>query len=121
MYLPRKRNVVVTILLTIFTCGIYYLFSIYQTSKDLNDVNGSYMNNPAIDLLLSIVTCGIYTIYWYYKIGRQIETIQYDLGLRSNSISILTMILSIFGFGIISIAIVQSEINRLIDEISIHY
>lgn len=118
MYVPVKRNVAVTIVLSFLTCGIYYLFSIYQTSKDLNDLTGTNLNEPALDLILSLITCGLYTIYWYYKVGRQIESMQYDLGLRPNSVSILAMILSICQLGIVSIAIIQSEVNRLIDEVS---
>lgn len=111
-----KRNIVTTILLLLFTCGIYYLYLIYQLSKEMNDLLYEERNNPAMDLILSLFTCGIYHIYWFYKIGKQIETLEYDLGMRTNSISLLCPILAVFQLGVISMVILVSEMNSCVNE-----
>lgn len=111
-----KRNIVITLLLMLFTCGIYYLYLIYQLSSEVDDLAYEHRNSPSADLILSIVTCGLYTIYWFYKIGRQVEELQMDLGMRTSSIALLGTILCVFGFGSISMLSLVSEINRCIDE-----
>lgn len=111
-----KRNIVTTVLLLLFTCGLYYLYLIYELSKEMNELQYDSQNNPAMDLILSIFTCGIYHIYWFYKIGKQIETLEYDLGMRVNSISILCPVLAVFQLGFISMVILVSEINNCVDE-----
>ena len=111
-----KRSIVTTILLLLFTCGIYYIYLIYELSREMNELQFENKNDPAMDLILTLVTCGIYHIYWYYKIGKQIEILEYDLGLRTNSISLLCPILTVFQLGIISMVILVSEINNCVDE-----
>lgn len=112
----RKRNIITTLILCLFTCGIYYLWLIYEISNEMNELTHSQQNNPALDLLLSVVTCGIYQIYWFYKISRQLEDLELDLGMRTSSITLLNVILSIAQLSVISMMILVSEINRCIDE-----
>ena len=111
-----KRNLVTTILLMIFTCGLYYLYLIFAISKEMNELQYDYRNDPAMDLLLSVITCGIYHIYWYYKIVKQIENLQYDLGMRASSLSLLCPILAVLQLSFISMLILVSEMNHCIDE-----
>lgn len=111
-----KRNPVQTLLLEIFTCGLYTLYLIYQLSSEIDDLCNEQMNNGAMELLLTLITCGIYGVYWFYKVGRQIETFQEDYGIRKNSISLINPILAVFGFGYVAMPILISEMNRCIDE-----
>lgn len=111
-----KRNMVTTILLFVFTCGIYNLYLVYALSSDLNQLSYDNKNEPVLDVVLSVVTCGIYQIYWYYKIGKQVENYQTEMGMRTNSLAILCPILAVFSAGIISSAILVSELNNCIDE-----
>lgn len=116
--IPSKRSVGLSVLLTIITCGIYGLYLIYKVSDDVNQIAYRKMNRPGVDLLLVIVTCGIYGFYWYYKIGRQIADVEYEIGMRVNDTSILCLILAIIALPIVAMAILQSEINTILDEIS---
>lgn len=111
-----KRNMVTTILLLVFTCGIYNYYLIYALSNDLNSLSYENKNEPVLDVVLSVVTCGIYQLYWYYKIGKQLENYENEIGMRVNSIAILCPILAVFSFGIVSSAILVSELNACIDE-----
>lgn len=112
-----KRNVVVSVLLMYFTCGIYYLYLIYQLSKEINEITNDESNNPLLDLVLTFVTCGLYAIYWFYKTSTQVEVYARDLGLPINSIALLNTILAVFpSGGMIAMAILQTEVNKIIDE-----
>lgn len=114
----RTRSVGAVILLSIFTCGFYYIYLIYKISQELNDISYSNTNNGILDILLMFLTCGLYGIYWHYKIARQIEDMEYNLGMRVGSISIICLILSIFFLPLLSMAIIQSELNHVIEEAS---
>ena len=68
-------------------------------------------------ILLSIVTCGIYMLYWYYKAGGKVNKIQYlDGRSQDSSLGILYLLLALFGLSIISLALIQSELNKVAAE-----
>ncbi len=75
----EKRDLVATILLTIVTCGIY----------------------------------GLYSIYWAYQMGKKIAMAEQKRNLVVQDNSILYLILSLFGFGIVVYIIAQSDLNKL--------
>lgn len=104
----RKRSIVSIVILSLITCGIYLLVATYQIYSDIN--YASKENDSALtDILLGIVTCGIWSIYCYYKYSKKLV----NLGTDDNSI--INVILGIFGFGIVSVCIMQNDINHLID------
>lgn len=115
-----KRSVTRVVVLSFLTFGIYYLYLIYAISKEVNELTNEYNNNPTVDLVLSIFTLGLYTFYWFYKISRQIEGYEEILTMKKSSIALITVLLSVvlysYGGPIISIAIIQNEINKVIDE-----
>ena len=64
-------------------------------------------------LLLSIVTCGIYGWYWLYVSGEALDQYSVSRGeMGGGHLGILYLLLGIFGFGIISYALMQSELNK---------
>ena len=104
----RRRSIARIIVLSIITCGIYYLVAWVQIFSDIN--YAARENDTAItDLLLSIVTCGIWGIYCFWKYSKKL----YDMGAEDNSL--INVLLSVLGFPIISLCIMQSSINNLID------
>lgn len=64
-------------------------------------------------LLYSIITCGIYGLYWMYKRGAIIDDYNMRTGKGSTSNAIIYLLLSIFGFGIVSYCLCQNEINKI--------
>ena len=115
-----KRSITKVVLLSIFTFGLYYLYLIYQISKEVNELTNNFRNKPGIDLLLSIVTLGLYTFYWFYKIGRQIEEHEEMIMMDKTSITIIAVAIAVllasYGGSIISMAIIQNEINKILKE-----
>ena len=74
-HLKDDRSLVVSILLTIITVGIYYFYFIYRLAKDTNIAcadDGMNTRGLALYLVLSIITCGIYSLYWEYTLMERI-------------------------------------------------
>ena len=112
---PEKRSPALVIVLSLVTCGIYFYYWSYCVSKETRDFLGDESINPGMEVLLSIVTCGIYTFYWYYKYGKcQVEMCR-RAGIMETDNSILYLILSILGLGIVAMAILQSQQNVIWD------
>ena len=63
------RNPIQVILLSIVTCGIYYYYWLYLTTKEIKAATNNESLDPMKTILFTIITCGIYSIYWYYKIS----------------------------------------------------
>jgi len=108
----ETRGIPVTILLTLVTCGIYGLFWHYWITKELKDYVGRDDVNPGVELLLSIL-CFPYYFYWLYKVSRMLMDAQEKAELRAEDKSVLNIILAVFGLGIVSQAIVQSDLNDI--------
>ena len=115
----NKRSPVAVLLLSIVTCGIYALYLVYQISCEVRDFRGDSTINPGLELVLSIVTCGLYEFYWFYKYGRLVFDMQQRVGVSApNDLSLILLILPIFGFGIVSMLLLQSELNRVWDTVN---
>ena len=110
---PAKRSPAMVIVLYFITCGIYFYFWVYQVSKETKEFLGDDSINPGMEVLLSFVTCGLYTIYWYYKYGKLQLEMGRRAGMPDTDNSILYLILSVLGLGVISMAILQDQLNTI--------
>lgn len=108
----QKRNIGTSLLLSIFTCGIYGIFWLYNIINDVCDLKGVERSGGK-DILLTILTCGLYGIYVMYKIGAGIDDIRYSRGLNTGSNGIIYLALHLFGLGIVVYAMAQHSINEL--------
>lgn len=117
-----ERNVAAVILLSIFTCGIYALYWFVVTTNEIerelgSDSDGSCASG-GVALLLVIITCGIYYLYWWYKQAKRVELLGEINGVRISDNSLVYIILSIFGISIVSMALMQSDLNKLNNRIA---
>jgi len=100
--------------LTIVTCGIYGLIWFYAVGKDLRDNLGREDPNPGMDILLMFLTCGIWGIYMTYKYPTLINEMAQRRGLPVNeSLPLISVLLGVFGLSIVSIAMMQAEMNKI--------
>ena len=108
------RSVPMLVLLSIVTCGIYYLYWIYKTTDEIKNFMGREDINPALELILVLVTCNIYSLYWYYKYGKIVYLeMTKKAGLDSTEDStILLVILNLFMY-VVSSAILQDKLNAI--------
>lgn len=111
----QQRNIGVCILLSIVTCGIYGLYWFVVLTDDANILDGEvHHTSGGTALLLSIVTCNIYGLYWMYKQGEKLDNAKTKRGIPASNSGIVYLLLGVFGLGIVSYALMQSEINKLV-------
>lgn len=84
----EDRSLLMYLLLTTVTCGIYGIIFMWNLIKDLNDVSsakepdGWKSPNLIVLTLLILVTCGFYSLYWIYKMGNTIQRTGENYGER---------------------------------------
>ena len=113
----EKRNIALNIILTIVTCGLYGLYWFYKLTDDTHQVLGRQNTaSGGMAILYTILTCGIYSIYWSYKMGDAMTEVKENYGLRADrNLSVIYLILTIFGLGIIAWALLQSSLNDIVE------
>lgn len=112
--LGRERSVLLVLVLTFITCGIYFFVWMYQITKELTEYTEDYRLNPALALVFTFLTCGFYTLYWWYRINDLMMTAQHETGYQVIADNKWLFILfTIFGISFINVAILQSDLNRL--------
>lgn len=109
----KEKNIVVSILLTIVTCGIYGIIWMLNITEDVDTISENpNKRSGGMVILLTIVTCGIYSFYWWYKNGELLEQAGKNSNVSTNSSAVLYLILSIVGLSIVNYVLVQADINK---------
>ena len=108
----KERNIGISILLSLVTCGIYPIVWLYNILSDISQIAPEEDINPGTGVILSIITCGIYTIYLYYKLSVILFEKGRERGILVNDNRVLYIVLALFGFGLVNYAIIQSDINK---------
>ena len=112
----KERNIGTAIILTIITCGIYGIYWFVVLTDDVKTVsNDEKVASGGVALLLTIVTCGIYSIYWAYKMGELMAKAQLEKGMVVKNNGILYLVLELFGLGIIDFALIQNDLNEMVE------
>ena len=98
------------IVFSIITLGIYFFIWIYRTVGLLNRKTLEDQSQG-----LQVVLClfvPFYIIYWMYKESKRVEIYTTRVGNRNNDLSVISLILTVFGFSIIAAALMQDQINK---------
>lgn len=112
----QKREVAVAIILSIITCGIYGIYWFIKLNDEINALdNDTTATTGGMAFLFTLITCGIYELFWMYKMGDKLDSLSVQKGYAQSSRGILYLILAIFGLGIVSYALMQDTINKLIE------
>ena len=75
--------------------------------------------SPGVTVLLSIITCGIYGAYAFYKVGRATPELFQIYGkdyAPAGDPAILYLVLAFFGYGLITLCLVQNDINTIVGQ-----
>ena len=102
----KQRNIAMAIIFSFLTCGIYFIIWLWCLNNELRTVNNKNLNSGT-NFLLSFITCGIYSLVWMYKLGDEVE----DAGGKNEGV--VYLILSLFGFMLISVALAQHQVNKI--------
>lgn len=98
VYVPRAkktdRSLLMYILLSIITCGIYSWIFIYGLAQDANEVcdgDGQKTGGLVAFILLGYITCGIYQLVWWYKLCNRMaaNAPRYGLTFQENGTTFL--------------------------------
>ena len=110
-----QRNVLVCVLLTFITCGFYGLYWMIKVADEVREGSGdASAPSGGMVIVLSLVTCGIYSFIWLYKCGERINTAKAMRNLPTDSnAGLIYLLLAIFGLSIVSIALLQGELNKV--------
>jgi hypothetical protein len=92
--LKTDRSLLMVILLSLITLGIYTYYFIYSVANDVNtacDGDGQSTSGLIAFLVLSMITCGIYSYYWYYKLGNRLadNAYRYNMQFSENGTTVL--------------------------------
>lgn len=104
----KKRNIVLAVVLSIITCGLYGIYWFICLNNDANALtpDDSYTTSGGMAFLFTLITCGIYSWYWAYRMGAKVDKLK-----NGGSHTILFIVLQIFGLGIVNYCILQDTVN----------
>ena len=110
----QARNIVLYVVLSLITCGIFSLVWMYLLVEDLNKASDNpSAPNGIMVILFNILTCGIYGYYWYWKAGEAVNRVREKRGeAKDSNTSILYLILAIVGLAIVNMVLIQDELNK---------
>ncbi len=112
-----KRNIAVSIILSLVTFGIYGLYWQMKMTDETHELSDRQTTaSGGLVVLYTICTFGIYFFYWIYKMFEEINQakdsrdMQYD-----ENAPIFFLVLSLLGFGFVPVILLQSSINDIIE------
>ena len=111
----KKRNIVLQIVLSLITCGIYGIYWFITLTDDAAKKAGDANFSGVKAFLFTLITCGIYGYYWYYKMGKTLKVAGDNNGVAIDDNSVLYLILGLFGLGIVNYCIMQNDLNKMAD------
>lgn len=120
----KKRNALVFYLLTILTCGIYYIVVCCLMGRDINKIcegDGKKQMHYLLALLLGCVTLGIFTLIWFKKGMDRLCDNGYRYNVTVGHTGSEYIMWSVFGFllagvgGIVAMVYYIGDINQFAD------
>ena len=109
----EKRSIPMAVVFSLVTCGLYMLYWEYKILDSMYKANNQ-PSSAGVDVLLSLVTCGIYGLYMLYQAGKMESRAMEAYGLPPRDDAFLYVLLGVFGLGIVSFCILQSNLNNLL-------
>lgn len=109
----KKKDIAVSVILTIVTCGIYGIIWFVNITDDVATASEDHSMSGGTSFLLSIITCGIYSFYWSYMMGKKLQVAKEKRNMSSSDNSVLFLILNLFGLGIVNYCLIQNELNDM--------
>lgn len=104
----KQRNIVVAILLTIITCGIYGIYWVIVMARDAVSVK-----DPADNAILEIVLMLFLPFLGFFLTERKFAEGCAQRGIDHKDNSVLYLILGLLGLGIVNYCMMQSDLNKL--------
>lgn len=111
--MSEPRNIVLYVILSILTCGLWGLVWFFQLGGDIQALRGDDKPNTLVDFLLTIVTCGLWGFYVAYQWPTLLQDPLRARGVHvDNNLPVICLVLCFFGFQIVSMILMQSAANQ---------
>lgn len=106
-----KKNILTSIVISILTMGLYAIYWEYLTVKNIRAMkkDDAYL----IEEYLCVMFVPFYSIYWWYTRGRYATAELTARGYAVTGNETVYLVLAIFGLNIVSLAILQKNLNAL--------
>jgi|GEM_PF-2119903 len=111
----RQSSIVLNILLSFVTCGIYSIFWVYSIIGEIKWLNGDDTKSIKEILCYSLVPYYIY--YWIFTRSRKIVKAAAEKGIKIKDHSTRNLLLAIFYMSPISIGMIQNSLNAVAKEL----
>ncbi|WP_121639832.1 DUF4234 domain-containing protein [Virgibacillus sp. Bac330] len=109
----NQKNIIVSIILSIITLGIYSLFWIVKQTDDSITLVEEEGTQGLTVLFLTIITLGIYGIYWAYSMDKRLNKIELKKDMKRKNYGVLYIVFYVLGV-IITLALIQTRMNDII-------
>ncbi len=109
----KERSIVLCIIFTIITCGIYGIYWMIVLNDDMLDALEEEGTSGGMVFLFSLITCGIYGLYWIYQMGKRVDRLNDRYGRHTDNSGLLYLLVSIIGLQIVVYAIMQNGANLI--------
>lgn len=111
----HTANIALYLVLSLLTCFLFNLYWNYRQMEACNDLLDRDEFSFWVWLLLCFITFGLYHFYYQYQMGTAIVEIQERRQLATtDALPVLSVIATLFGFGIVTDCIHQLELNRIV-------
>ena len=109
----KERNIVLCIVLSFITCGIYGIIWFVSVTDDMAKASGDNKLSGGMALLLTVVTCSIYGYFWAWNMGKanKIAKARHNIP-NSGSDEVVYLLLCLFGLSWIVYILVQLDLNK---------
>lgn len=108
----EERNIAMVIILSFITCGIYGIYWFVKVTDEAKQLSSADNASGGLAFVYTLITCGIYTIYWNYKMGKNMYEAGQKYGINIEDNSVIYLVLSLFGLGIVSECLMQNDLNK---------
>ena len=109
----KERNILVCILLSFITCGIYGIVWFISITDDMAYASGDKSLSGGKAFLFTLITCGIYGYFWAYKMGKAGALAKSNRGMPADDNAILYLLLQFLGLSIVNYCIIQNDLNSM--------
>lgn len=84
----QKRNIILSIVLTIVTCGLYGFYWMYQVTEEVYRQTGERVTaSGGKAVLYTFITCSVYFYYWLYKTSGAVGDLREARGLSQDAVA----------------------------------
>lgn len=109
----QKREIALSIILSIITCGFYSIYWYIVLVDDVNKISKKNNMSGGLSFVIGLITCGLFILYTFYRMGDDLDNYFVNKGNAPGNKGILYLIISFFGLSIISMALIQNDLNNI--------